>query len=257
MLSSFLIDSFTLLFVVAIGVIYWTMDKEKGFHLQLLLAASIFLNHIIHEFTATIDAPSLEGTWYKDLLYPNLWTQNLTILIGALRFETGRLKTTMLSGIIISVILLLAITFFETNIISIISGLLFGIFLVIALYRQEEWMNELLDRDRLLLMIFVPFIFWAIHPTQTTSIVCGYILGAGVGYQLEAIKLRMILRGPFLKKIGATSIGIIGVIVILFIFSRSMSNPFSLFLCYLSLGLWTYYLAPFVFIKSRLYRYID
>lgn len=253
--SSFFIDSFTLFFVITIGAIYWTLNKEKGFHLQLLLAASIFLNHLVHEFSATIDLPSFNEQWYKDILYPNLWTQNLTILIGALRFETERLKTTMLSGIIISIILLLGLTFFEANIVSIISGILFGIFIVIALYRQQEWMNELLDRDRLLLIIFVPFILWAIHPTQTTSIVCGYILGAGVGYQLEAIKLRMLVIGKWYKKFFALFIGIIGAMIILYLFSRSLSNPFSLFLCYLTLGLWTYYVAPFIFIKVRIYRY--
>ena len=138
---------------------------------------------------------------------------------------------------------------------DVLVGILLAVIILVIAVRIQTKISELSPKIQWVLAILVPFFIVIVFTEEEGIKYAGFLLGAGIGYLLEAKQVRMIISQKVSKKIIAYCIGIIGLFALQV--GLKMILPEHIiydFIRYGLIGLWGLLVAPYVFVKLKIYQ---
>lgn len=246
---------YTCMMTLLIFSIYWGIDSSFGFRMLYFFIFTIYTQELFNFFLSLNNFTSVINIF----LSSNLYILSLTVLFIIVFVENrGGIKSKRiltLSSILFLIFtaLILDVTFF-----SFLYSILLALFIVYAENRTVSWLYETPDIIKYGLAILFPVCLFFLNPSSASAVYTGLLLGSGIGYLLEQIKIRMIVPKYNIKMgVLATSIGMLGLILIYLINKIIFHDGlFSIVVQYFMLSLWGMLGAPFIFTKWGIYNYI-
>ena len=236
-------------YIIISAILFWAFHKQIGFMLIYLVTGSMY-THILLNDLFNITGPSSSNI--QEYSFPNGPTQITTTFLGYTATLFSRKPYTILA-----LILILLTAFIQLHIgfhwpIDIFGALLIGSFLVYLANRTQDWIGSMPDLTKLILAIALPMALMFLSPIS--DLYSGLLLGLGLGYLLEQIKIRMVIANQPTKKLLACVIGLMGVVGIYYIGLLLPDLFLVQFLHATLLGVWITLIAPMLFVSLSIYR---
>ena len=233
-------------------ITFWIVQTSLGYRLIYILTMSIFTYYLLqllhdhHEFSLL----------FSFFLSPNLLIVTATIIYWMILAEITKQRTRIFFTACFFTVL--ALTFiFMLPLLHVGYSFLLGSFIIFTANQTEQWLYQAPDLLKLILALTIPLVFFLLVINKETAIFCGFLIGTGIGYQLEQIKVRMVIPTKIQKKLLSTIIGLTGILVIIgtLFYIKAYSITF-IFLQSLLLGLWVTWFAPFLFVKLNIFTHV-
>ncbi|MFB4164585.1 hypothetical protein ACE1TI_12305 [Alteribacillus sp. JSM 102045] len=236
-------------FLTVTALIFWIVDKHLGFKLLVVFALTVYIHGIL-EFSLPSEAsqPST-GSAY---IFPPREVQIAAAFWGFLIPEVSDRRFTALASGIIIFISTNTLLYGGHSIQDIGVAILLGVFVVYIVYRSMDWIGSVPDPIIFSFSLVLPSSLLLLFPEGAHN--AGLLLGGGTGYSFELIKSRMSFSKQLWKKAAAGSIGIGGLILIVYTESFLPQLTLLQFLHAAFIGLWITLLLPMLSIKLGLYQ---
>lgn len=254
-------------YMLILPLVFWCFSKKVGFRLLYVFILSVYVNSFIKINMAVARPVGVEGvnslfigsaehagSHYPYDSFPSGHAQGSTTLWGYLAYA---LKRPYFWGLAIFFIFFISLSRLYAGLhwpLDIIGGILTAIIILIIGIRGEQVISKLSNRMKWLLAITFPFVLLLIFQEPEGAKYAGFLLGAGIAYLLESKYVQLNLNTAVWKKAIAYLIGIaimfalqVGVKAIL------PENLIADFGRYMLLGLWGIVVAPWLFVKLKLY----
>lgn len=253
-------------YFLILPLVYWCFSKQVGFRLFYTFIFSMYVNSFLKiNFAVTrpvgsegikslfVDSAEV-GSHYPHDSFPSGHAQGSTTLWGYLAY-----KTRSLAFLIIAIFLIFFISIsrlysglhWPTDIIV---GIGLGTAIILISLLFERILSTLSGRFQAVLAIIIPIILLVGFQEEEGFKFAGMLLGAGIGYLLEAKYVKMEISYSYLRRAIAFVVGIVGMLAIQVGLEGIFPDAFLFdFIRYGLIGLWGLYLAPLVFIILRIY----
>lgn len=254
-------------YMIILPLVYWCISKTAGFRLFYIFLVSIYINAFfkIHfaikrpidiEGVNSIFLESAEvGSHYPYDSFPSGHAQGSATLFGYLAYMINKRSFWIFAIIIVFLISLSRLYSGLHWPTDVMVGVSLAVVVLIIAIAIEKRVSKLSTNIKWFLAIAFPIFLMVIFPEEEGIKYAGFLLGAGVGYLLEAQTNQMVIAKEIWRKAAAFVIGIVGLVAI----QTGLKVVFPdaiLFDCirYALIGLWGLYVAPLVFVLLKLYQ---
>ncbi|SDZ02680.1 PAP2 superfamily protein [Evansella caseinilytica] len=254
-------------YFLVLPFVYWCVSKKFGIRLLYVLVLSVYIKSFL-KMTFAITRPvgteginslyveSAEvGTHFPHDSFPSGHAQGSATLWWYIAASVKKR-----SFWIFSIILVLLISFSRlyTGVhwpADIIGGMAIATVILLVARFIENIIDSLTEMVKFILAVIVPLMLVLIFPEPEGYRYGGFLLGGGIGYFIEKNKLDMVIPSSWVNRLAAYLVGIAGI----FALQTGLKAVFPeawLFdgLRYALIGLWGLWIAPWLFVKIRLYR---
>lgn len=246
-------------FLVALSIIYWSVNKSMGFWCLMVMPLSIFLTSEIPKDIIKLPRPDIKGVSMPTYTFPSghvsgavsvwgylavriqkcwLWIGALLVivLVGLSRIMLGyHFPGDILGGIVAGIMFLFL--FFEL-----------GVTLI-----EKRWDRRMHPALLKFIALVVPLLLSYV-PASFAPNLMGYMAGTGLGYLFQKEKLNFSPRGRWQQHLIRILIGAAVLAVVIPGLNTILPSNVHLltFTQYAFATFWTTYLAPLAFLKLRL-----
>lgn len=246
--SSLLFD-FILLLIMLFTL--WTWSETLGYKLSYLLFFTLAVNAILHDFQYLITSEQIR------LMVPDVTMLVLTTLLAILFAESERKPTKHAFAASIILLTFGFLFFSDLHLLTILFSFALGIFIVYTASYTTIWLHQAPDLTRLGLSVVFPVSLYLLNPTDQMVLYAGVLTGLGLGYQIEQIKVKIVIKKHHTgKKVLAFLVGAVGISVIGVLLSYFSTMTIHLFLYAFLGGLWMTWIAPYLFVKLHLHDHM-
>ncbi|MFZ4452125.1 hypothetical protein [Salibacterium aidingense] len=232
-------------FLIVIAVVYWTIDKNTGLKLLIVVALSVYFHGLIKQTFSPV--PSAGSTSFT---FPAREVQLATSFWGFLIPEISKRRFTLLACVIIALIAVMTFLNSSHSFQDIIMAVLVGAFVVFAVYRSMDWIGSVPEPFLFSFSLVLPSSLLLLFPEGGPY--AGLLLGAGAGYSLEKLKCRMVVSTKIKNKVITAAVGLIGLVLIALSQNLLPSTILLYFLHAALLGFWITLVTPFLSVKLKL-----
>ncbi|MBU9721861.1 phosphatase PAP2 family protein [Bacillus alkalicola] len=254
-------------YFIIIPFVYWCFSKSFGIRLLYVFLFSVYTNAFLKsifpitrpiyvEGVNSLYVYSAEvGTHFPHDSFPSGHAQGSATLWGFMAYWINRPAVWVSAGLLI---FLIAVARLFTGVhwpLDILAGVAIAAIIITIYHIIVEKIVSLPLKWKLVLAIVVPLIMMVVFRDSEGFSYGGFLLGAGIGFFLEQKYIKMEIPKSWLKRISAYVIGII-VIFVLQTGLKVLFPEMALFdgLRYALIGLWGIFGAPYLFVKTGLYR---
>lgn len=245
------INWFTFLLLALFGGIYWCYEKTSSFQILFLSLISLCVGTVATQFF-----PSLI---INDELVP-FATLPLLQFVSVISFYYiygSENKERFFIYFLIPIFLGIIFVIFQyIHILTMMNSIIIGGFVVFTFRRSEEWLGGMPEPLLLTIAFAIPFFFAImLYPHETGLFYSGMILGTSVGTIYELSKLRFTYRSIRLReKMIALLLGNFGLLLIASLQKLINFLPLGTIIHGALIGIWIYYIVPYILISFNIYR---
>lgn len=245
------IPNWLLIFTLSIlGGIIWCFEKRIGFQLLYLTFFSFCIAMVALLFFPPITLNNEQLPFQIEPFLQMIAVVSFYYIYG--NTSKARLFVYFLLPFIAGSLFYLI---FPLHILTVINSILVGGFIIFTFRRSQDWLGGLPEPLLFSFTILLP-IFFAIlfYPTNEGILYSGILLGSGLGFLLELLKIRFTYVSlTFLKRILVFLIGALGLILIFLVESLINIHPLSTFLFGFLIGAWICFFVPALFVSLKIY----
>ncbi|TMW71519.1 phosphatase PAP2 family protein [Alteribacter natronophilus] len=255
-----------LFYFLMVPLVYWCLSKAFGIRLVYVFLLSVYTNSLLKSHFAVERPVGTEGinslfvssaevgSHYPYDSFPSGHAQGSATLWGmfaiALKSKAFWIFAFMITGLISFSRLYTGVHWPA----DVLTGIGAAAVILLGFIVLENWITGMSQKAKWAAIIAVPVLMMMIFPASEGISYGAFLLGAGVGFMMEARHVGMVIPKSWLKKAGALLIGLAG----LFIIQEGIKwlLPQTLFtggLRYGLIGLWGLWAAPWLFVKIGLY----
>ncbi|MFC5713332.1 phosphatase PAP2 family protein [Thalassorhabdus alkalitolerans] len=238
-------------YVLIIPLIFWMFDKHLGFRLLYVYSFSMYL-HVFLNQIIIIDRPAagIQGNGLST--FPSGPVQAATTFWGYLIPEVARRSFSLLAVLMIGIISFVTLYTGAHLLFDVLGAVLIGSFIVYAAYRSLDWVGGMPDPFRFSFSLVLPCALLLLFPESAHY--AGLLLGTGIGFSFEQVKVRMLISPHWSRKFLAAIVGLTGLFLIVYIGTFLSPTVLIHFLHFTFLGLWITLIAPYLFVRLRLFE---
>ncbi|UTR11191.1 phosphatase PAP2 family protein [Evansella sp. LMS18] len=254
-------------YFIILPFVFWCISKGFGIRLLYVFIISVYINSFIKVLTAVTRPINVEGvnslfidsaevgSHYPHDSFPSGHAQGSATLWGFIAYKVNRRNVWLALGLLV---LLISLARLYTGVhwpLDIIVGIAIAVIVITVYHFVEKGLSGLGDIWKITLAVIVPVIMILLFPHSEGYSYGGFLLGAGLGYFLEKKYVSMKIPFSWGRKITAYIIGAAG----LFALQAGLklvlpeADIFSA-VRYAVMGLWGIWLAPYLFVKTGLYK---
>lgn len=246
-------------YMLAIPIIYWTINKHFGFRFAVFFALSAYINSGVKHLFATERPPrELRLVTQEGYSFPSGHAQGSTAFWGFLALELKKPWAYWFSAVLVALISISRLYLGVHWPIDIVGGLAIGLVLLF-IYGQmagKTWYSFSL-RAIIVGSVLFAAILYLIHPAGDGPMTIGFLLGAVLGYTLESRHVQFREEATAVQNVIKSSLGL-AVLFLLRIALKPVLNwlpaDLAIIVRYGLMGFWACFGAPFVFMRVGLYR---
>lgn len=246
-------------YMLAIPIIYWTINKHFGFRFAVFFALSAYINSGVKHLFATERPPrELRLVTQEGYSFPSGHAQGSTAFWGFLALELKKPWAYWFSAVLVALISISRLYLGVHWPIDIVGGLAIGLVLLFV-YSQmagKRWSSFSL-RAIIVGSVLFAAILYLIHPAGDGPMTIGFLLGAVLGYTLESRHVQFREEATAVQNVIKSSLGL-AVLFLLRIALKPILNwlpaDLAIIVRYGLMGFWACFGAPFVFMRVGLYR---
>lgn len=255
-------------YFILLPFVYLCISKTIGIRLLYVFLFSAYTNSFIKSITAVTRPVGLKieglnplyvesaevGTHFPHDSFPSGHAQGSATLWGYIAYVVRRKSVWIILSILvffIAIARLYTAVHWPTDIIG---GVLIAILILFAFHFVEKIVNSLTTFAQASLAIIFPIILVLIFPEPEGYKFAGFLLGAGMAYLIEKSFIRMDIPPSWWKRLVAYVIVVAGI----FALQSGLKIVFPDELLYHALryaliSIWSILIAPFLFVKTKLY----
>ncbi|WP_216828604.1 phosphatase PAP2 family protein [Alkalihalobacterium elongatum] len=254
-------------YMIILPLVYWCISKTAGFRLFYIFLMSIYINAFFKIHFAVKRPIDIEGvnsiflesakvgSHYPYDSFPSGHAQGSATLFGYLAYMINKRAFWIFA---ITIVLLISTSRLYSGLhwpTDVMVGISLAVIILTVAIAIEKRISRLTTKIKWLLAIVFPIVLMIVFPEEEGIKYAGFLLGAGVGYLLEAETNRMVISKQIWRKAVAFVVGIVGLVAIQsglkFVFPDAVLFDF---IRYGLVGLWGLYIAPVVFVLLKLYQ---
>ncbi len=246
-------------YMLAIPVIYWTVNKHFGFRFAVFFTLSAYINSGVKHLFATERPPQeLRLVTQEGYSFPSGHAQGSTAFWGFLALKIKKPWAYWFAAVMVALISISRIYLGVHWPIDIVGGLAIGLILLFVYSRAAGTSYKNIPLQTMVLgAILLAAILYLVHPAGDGPMTIGFLLGALLGYHLESQHVRFIEKASLLQNVIKSILGL----VVLFLLRIALKPIVSwlpidlaIIVRYSLMGFWACFGAPFIFMKAGLYQ---
>ena len=249
-------------FMIALGALYWCVDKRRGFAMTVVVTGAFWLNAMLKEIFHT---PRPSPTVFRVLFpesasgyaFPSGHTQSSLTFWGALP-RYFRVQWAVTAGLIIVPVVALSRLYLGVHWpIDIVGGAFFGALSLVLLSPisavATDWSRRTGTVLKTIVAILLPlaamFVFVSDNNAKMAGVVSGFLIGA----MAETRFVRFSVAGPKVRQIQKFLLGVVVVMGARIGLKLVLSSSIlSLYIRYTAIGAVGAYVVPALFVALRL-----
>lgn len=253
-------------YFLILPLIYWCFSKEIGFRLLYIFGFSMYMNSLL-KIKAAVSRPvgvegvhsifiesASVGSHYPHDSFPSGHAQGSTTLWGYLAY---RLHHPLLWMIALLLIISISLSRIYTGLhwpTDVLGGILLAVLLLVISIKIDRFVSKQSLQIKWLLALVFPFLLAFLFPHDEGLKLSGFLLGVGIAYLLEARYVRFETSQQLWKLPIIYFLGLAGMLALQLGLKLILpAIPLSEFLRYGAIGLWGVFLAPWLFVKCKLF----
>lgn len=256
-------------YFLILPLVYLCFSKTSGIRLLYVFLLSVYTNSLLKSVMGVTRPVALNieginplyvesaevGTHFPHDSFPSGHAQGSATLWGYLAYGIRRFFVWTALAILV---LLISIARLYTGVhwpSDIVGGIVIAIILIIGFHYVEKIIDSFTTKAQLGIAILFPILLVLIFPDPEGFKYGGFLLGAGIAYFLEKTYVRMVIPKSWLKRLIAYIVAVAGIFALqsgLKVVFPDLSILHAI--RYASLGIWGLWLAPLLFVKTKLYE---
>ncbi|WP_236634680.1 phosphatase PAP2 family protein [Alteribacter lacisalsi] len=255
-----------LFYFLMIPLIYWCLSKPFGIRLVYVFLLSVYTNSFL-KFWFAVERPigsegiqslfvaSAEvGSHYPYDSFPSGHAQGSATLWGMVAI-TLRSRAFWVFAVVL--VFLISVSRLYTGLhwpVDVVTGMTVAALILVIFVKTEKWISGWSLKAKWMAVFLVPLLMMVIFPASEGINYGAFLLGAGIGYMIEARYVGMKISKSWLRKAGALLVGLAGLFLIQEGVKAALpQNLLTGGIRYGLIGLWGLLCAPWLFVKMRLY----
>lgn len=246
-------------YMLAIPVIYWTVNKHFGFRFAVFFTLSAYINSgVKHVFTTERPPRELRLVTQEGYSFPSGHAQGSTAFWGFLALELKRPWAYWFSGVMVALISISRIYLGVHWPIDIIGGLAIGLVLLFAYSRLATKSFKNISLQTFILgSILLSAILYLVQPVGDGPMTIGFLLGALIGYRLESLYVGFKEEATLPQNVTKSLLGLAVLFLLRIVLKPVVSwlpADLATIIRYGLMGFWACFGAPLIFVKAGLYK---
>ncbi|RNA70103.1 phosphatase PAP2 family protein [Alteribacter keqinensis] len=256
-----------LFYFLMIPLVYWCLSKAFGIRLVYVFLLSVYVNSLLKAMFAVQRPIGIEGvnslyvssaevgSHYPYDSFPSGHAQGSATLWGMTAIWLKSRAFWIFAAVLV---LMISMSRLYTGLhwpTDITTGMAVAATILLIYVKTEKWIVGWSIKRKWIAVIVLPLILMGIFPESEGMKYSGFLLGAGIGYLLEAKHIRMKIPSSWVKKAVALFVGLAGLFLLQeggkIVLGTSLGADA---LRYGLIGLWGLLGAPYLFVKLRLYE---
>ncbi|WP_051314773.1 phosphatase PAP2 family protein [Alteribacter aurantiacus] len=255
-----------LFYFLMVPLVYWCFSKAFGIRLVYVFLLSVYINSFLKAMFAVLRPVGIEGvnslyvasaevgSHYPYDSFPSGHAQGSATLWGMVAIW---LKSKVFWLFAILLVTAISISRLYVGLhwpTDVITGVAVAAFILVVYVKTDRWVVSWPVKMKWIGAIVLPLVLMVIFPSSEGLKYGGFLLGAGIGYLLEARHLNMKIPASWVKRGLAFIIGLVGLFLIQeggkVVLGTSLGADG---IRYMLIGLWGLLIAPYMFVKIKLY----